>query len=315
MILKDGWIINQENLSYIDELSPDELLDLSNKIQAAGYQFPTDSIECKSLVELFLNDYNIEKTISKENLWLELLNHGYDLGDRILNFSNPVLKGSDVEELQEMLSRLGFYSEPINSEYTKELMKSVEAFQENRGLSVDGVVGLNTAIEIKKLIRPTLDKSLNEAIKGFKPAGSALNVCINIENNGEYREQVVFYESIKGSGIENGMNITFVSEAGEEMSKENIISFVNKINPSLFLTFENNETQSVDYFKGKHSVSNIGKKLAYEIGTKLNLDSVGKNNMLLKNTKAVSLVINGNFYQINTNTVFDIVSEIYSEIF
>ena len=48
-----------------------------------------------------------------------------------------------------MLSRLGFYSEPINSEYTKELMKSVEAFQENRGLSVDGVVGLNTAIEIK----------------------------------------------------------------------------------------------------------------------------------------------------------------------
>ena len=302
-------------MSYIDELSPDELLDLSNKIQAAGYQFPTDSVECKSLVELFLNDYNIEKTISKENLWLELLNHGYDLGDRILNFSNPVLKGSDVEELQEMLSRLGFYSEPINSEYTKELMKSVEAFQENRGLSVDGVVGLNTAIEIKKLIRPTLDKSLNEAIKGFKPAGSALNVCINIENNGEYREQVVFYESIKGSGIENGMNITFVSEAGEEMSKENIISFVNKINPSLFLTFEKNETQSVDYFKGKHYVSNIGKKLADEIGTKLNLDSVGKNNMLLKNTKAVSLVINGNFYQINTNTVFDIVSEIYSEIF
>jgi len=29
----------------------------------------------------------------------------------------------------------------------------------------------------------------------------------------------------------------------------------------------------------------------------------------------VSLVINGNFYQINTNTVFDIVSEVYSEIF
>jgi len=302
-------------LSYIDELSSDELLDLSNKIQAAGYQFPADSVECKSLVELFLNDYNINKTISKENLWLELLNHGYDLGDRILNFSNPVLKGSDVEELQEMLSRLGFYSEPINSEYTKELMKAVEVFQENRGLGVDGVVGLNTAIEIKKLIRPTLDKSLNEAIKGFKPVGSALNVCINIENKGEYREQVVFYESIKESGTENGMNITFASEAGEEMSKENIISFVNKINPSLFVTFENSETQSVNYFEGKHSISIIGKKLADDIGRELNFDSVGKNNMLLKNTRAVSLVINGNFYQINVNTFFDLVSEIYSEIF
>ena len=295
-------------------MSSDEILDLSNKIQAAGYQFPADSFECKSLVELFLNDYSLEKTISKENLWFELLNQGYDLGDRILNFSNPVLRGSDIEELQEMLSRLGFYSDPINSEY-KDLMKAVEAFQENRGLSVDGVVGLNTAVEIKKLIRPTLDKSLNEAIKGFRPAGSVFNVCINIENNGEYREQIVFYESIKEAGTKNGVSITFASEAGEDMSKENIVSFVNKVNPSLFITFINSQTGSVNYFEGKHSVSNIGKKLATELSLKLSLDLAGKNNMLLKNTKAVSLIINGNFYQINVNTIFDIVSEVYSEIF
>ena len=296
-------------------MSSDEILDLSNKIQAAGYQFPADSFECKSLVELFLNDYSLEKTISKENLWFELLNQGYDLGDRILNFSNPVLRGSDVEELQEMLSRLGFYSDPINSEYTKDLMKAVEAFQENRGLSVDGVVGLNTAVEIKKLIRPTLDKSLNEAIKSFRPVGSIFNICINIENNGEYREQIVFYESIKEAGTKNGVSITFASEAGEDMSKENIVSFVNKVNPSLFITFINSQTGSVNYFEGKHSVSNIGKKLATELSLKLSLDLAGKNNMLLKNTKAVSLIINGNFYQINVNTIFDIVSEVYSEIF
>lgn len=302
-------------MSYIDELSSDEILDLSNKIQAAGYQFPADSFECKSLVELFLNDYSLEKTISKENLWFELLNQGYDLGDRILNFSNPVLRGSDIEELQEMLSRLGFYSDPINSEYTKDLMKAVEAFQENRGLSVDGVVGLNTAVEIKKLIRPTLDKSLNEAIKSFRPVGSIFNICINIENNGEYREQIVFYESIKEAGTKNGVSITFASEAGEDMSKENIVSFVNKVNPSLFITFINSQTGSVNYFEGKHSVSNIGKKLATELSLKLSLDLDGKNNMLLKNTKAVSLIINGNFYQINVNTIFDIVSEVYSEIF
>ena len=296
-------------------MSSDEILDLSNKIQAAGYQFPADSFECKSLVELFLNDYSLEKTISKENLWFELLNQGYDLGDRILNFSNPVLRGSDIEELQEMLSRLGFYSDPINSEYTKDLMKAVEAFQENRGLSVDGVVGLNTAVEIKKLIRPTLDKSLNEAIKSFRPVGSIFNICINIENNGEYREQIVFYESIKEAGTKNGVSITFASEAGEDMSKENIVSFVNKVNPSLFITFINSQTRSVNYFEGKHSVSNIGKKLATELSLKLSLDLAGKNNMLLKNTKAVSLIINGNFYQINANTIFDTVSEVYSEIF
>ena len=291
------------------------MLDLSNKIQAAGYRFPENSIECRSLIELFLSDYNLEKSISKDNLWLELLNHGYSLGDRILNSSNPVLKGSDIEELQELLSRLGFYSEPINSEYTKELMKSVEAFQENRGLTIDGVVGLNTVTEIKKLIRPNLDNSLNEAIKAFKRPGSMLNVCIYVENIGEYKEQVVFYESLKELANKSGIKVSFASEAGETLTKENIISFVNKINPSVFLTFENNQQPTVDYFQGKHSVSNIGKKLAEIISSKIEKSPNGKNNMLLKNTRAVSIIINGNFYQINLDSIFDVISNVYSDIY
>ena len=291
------------------------MLDLSNKIQAAGYRFPENSIECRSLIELFLNDYNLEQSISKDNLWLELLNHGYSLGDRILNFSNPVLKGSDIEELQELLSRLGFYSEPINSEYTKELMKSVEAFQENRGLTIDGVVGLNTVTEIKKLIRPNLDNSLNEAIKAFKRPGSMLNVCIYVENIGEYKDQVVFYESLKELANKSGIKVSFASEAGETLTKENIISFVNKINPSVFLTFENNQQPTVDYFQGKHSVSNIGKKLAEIISSKIDKSPNGKNNMLLKNTRAVSIIINGNFYQINLVSIFDVISNVYSDIY
>ena len=291
------------------------MLDLSNKIQAAGYRFPENSIECRSLVELFLSDYNLEQSISKDNLWLELLNHGYSLGDRILNFSNPVLKGSDIEELQELLSRLGFYSEPINSEYTKELMKSVEAFQENRGLTIDGVVGLNTVTEIKKLIRPNLDNSLNEAIKAFKRPGSMLNVCIYVENIGEYKDQVVFYESLKELANKSGIKVSFASEAGETLTKDNIISFVNKINPSVFLTFENNQQPTVDYFQGKHSVSNIGKKLAEIISSKIDKSPNGKNNMLLKNTRAVSIIINGNFYQINLDSIFDVISNVYSDIY
>ena len=291
------------------------MLDLSNKIQAAGYHFPENSIECRSLIEPFLSDYNLEKSISKDNLWLELLNHGYSLGDRILNSSNPVLKGSDIEELQELLSRLGFYSEPINSEYTKELMKSVEAFQENRGLTIDGVVGLNTVTEIKKLIRPNLDNSLNEAIKAFKRPGSMLNVCIYVENIGEYKEQVVFYESLKELANKSGIKVSFASEAGETLTKENIISFVNKINPSVFLTFENNQQPTVDYFQGKHSISNIGKKIAEIISSKIDKSPNGKNNMLLKNTRAVSIIINGNFYQINLDSIFDVISNVYSDIY
>ncbi len=82
-----------------------------------------------------------------------------------------------------------------------------------------------------------------------------------MENVGDYKEQVIFYESLKESGNKSGVNVSFASEAGEDLSKENIITFVNKINPSVFLTFENNQLSTVDYFLGKHSLSNIGKKL------------------------------------------------------
>ena len=37
--------------------------------------------------------------------------------------------------------------------------------------------------------------------------------------------------------------------------------------------------------------------------------------MLLKNTKAVSIIINGNFYQINLDSIFDVISNVYSDIY
>ena len=55
-----------------------------------------------------------------------------------------------------------------------------------------------------------------------------LNVCIYVENIGEYKDQVVFYESLKELANKSGIKVSFASEAGETLTKENIISFVNK---------------------------------------------------------------------------------------
>ena len=119
---------------------------------------------------LFLEDRNLQNITTKEALWVELVNYGYKLGDRILTKTNPELWGSDIEELQELLSRLGFYSEPINGIFSKDVVSSVVRFQENKGLDVDGTVGLNTIKEIKRSLRPGLNTSLNEALKTISPS-------------------------------------------------------------------------------------------------------------------------------------------------
>ena len=300
---KGGLTINLDSLSFIDELSEVELQDLRERLNYVGYSPAEEKTEIKSVLSLFLEDRNLESLSTKEELWIELVNYGYKLGDRILTKTNPSLYGADIEELQELLSRLGFYSEPINGVFTNEVVSSVVKFQENRGLDIDGTVGLNTVEEIRKLIRPGFDTSLNEAIKtispGFKTESIGYSVSFNLPNVGSYKEQVDIYEKTKNLCLKNNILASFASEAGEKMGEENIINYVNNKQPVLFVSFNDSNENSIEHFKGSFSESIIGKKLSESIGNRFNIPVMGRSSNLLKNTKSVSIILNGKFYQFN----------------
>lgn len=298
---KGGSTINLDVASLLKSLSNIELDDLRNKLIYAGYATSEDIIELIAAVSLFIDDKNLNFLENKEDLWVELINHGYKLGDRILNFSKPELRGSDVEELQELLSRLGFYSEPINGDFNTYLAESVTEFQENRGLSVDGNVGLDTVHEIKMLIRPNLNTSLNEAIKSISPnlntSTLGYTVCFDIPNDEEYAEQIETYEITKKICLENNIISSFASEIGQDIKEENIINYVNKLQPTLFISFKKSSESSIAFFKGSFTESRFGNSMAKKISSQLKIDMYGKAHNLLKNTKSVSLIFFGNFYQ------------------
>ncbi len=300
---KGGLTINLDSLSFIDELSEVELQDLRERLNYVGYSPAEEKTEIKSVLSLFLEDRSLENLSTKEELWIELVNYGYKLGDRILTKTNPSLYGADIEELQELLSRLGFYSEPINGVFTNEVVSSVIKFQENRGLDIDGTVGLNTVEEIRKLIRPGFDTSLNEAIKtispGFTTESIGYSVSFNLPNVGSYKEQVDIYEKTKNLCLENNILASFASEAGEKMGQENIINYLNNKQPVLFVSFNDSNENSIEYFKGSFSESIIGKKLSESIGNRFNIPVMGRSSNLLKNTKSVSIILNGKFYHFN----------------
>ena len=316
-MLRDGLTTNLSFTEYLQELSTEESDDLTIKLNSCGYPTTKNIEELINIVELFIEDHNLAKDISKEHLWLELLNNGYVLGDRILLLSNPIIYGSDVEELQEYLSRLGFYSDPINSTFDSSVSKSVKLFQENRGLSVDGTVGLETAAEIRKLLRPTMNTSLNEAVKSFKRRTSTFSICFDIENQGDYKEQIGLYQKIKDFCNENSLNVSFSSEIKRDTDEQNSIEYVNKVNPTLFLNLRDSTGLKVVFFKGKHSSSLIGERISKRIESTMGFESEGKSLSVLKNTKSVTLVINGNFYQYNIinllSNVVDELKEIYKD--
>ena len=52
--------------------------------------------------------------------------------------------GKDVEELQKLLSQLGYYSGEIDGIFGKYTCLAVESFQAANNLKVDGIVGVQT---------------------------------------------------------------------------------------------------------------------------------------------------------------------------
>jgi hypothetical protein len=65
----------------------------------------------------------------------------------------------------------------------------------------------------------------------------------------------------------------------------------------LFVSFNNSEEESVNFFKGRFSESVVGKKVAEHLSETLKIESIGKSSNILKETKSVGVVINGKFYQ------------------
>ena len=121
-----------------------------------------------------------------------------------------------------------------------------------------------------------------------------------------------FYQKIKTHCTEVGVSVYFSSEVNQDNNEENVVGYVNKLNPSLFLKFAFKEPGlSVNYFKGKHSLSIIGERLSNKIGLDKEITSQGKSLPILKKTKSVTLIFNGNFYQFN---IEELITKIVNEL-
>jgi N-acetylmuramoyl-L-alanine amidase len=87
------------------------------------------------------------------------------LGDRTLTLG---IQGYDVKQLQKDLGYLGYKVGNIDGIYGWQTMLSVKEFQKNNGLTVDGVVGHQTANAIiKQVSQPTTPNTTSTPSRGI----------------------------------------------------------------------------------------------------------------------------------------------------
>jgi N-acetylmuramoyl-L-alanine amidase len=87
----------------------------------------------------------------EDNTWTELVEAGYQPGDRLLYLRVPYMRGDDVLYLQRRLDELGFDCGPVDGIFSPQLEVAVTEFQRNAGLNVDGIVGETTTDRLRRL--------------------------------------------------------------------------------------------------------------------------------------------------------------------
>jgi N-acetylmuramoyl-L-alanine amidase len=77
--------------------------------------------------------------------WSALVEAGLELGDRLLYYKRPMLRGDDVAQLQRYLGALGFDAGRVDGIFGVQTDVALKDFQRNMGLNVDdGILGLET---------------------------------------------------------------------------------------------------------------------------------------------------------------------------
>jgi N-acetylmuramoyl-L-alanine amidase len=86
--------------------------------------------------------------------WGQLVEAGYDLGDRTVYLRSPPFRGDDVRALQRKLNGLGFDAGKEDGFFGANTDRAVREFQRNVGDIPDGIVGLDTLTTLGRM-RPS----------------------------------------------------------------------------------------------------------------------------------------------------------------
>jgi N-acetylmuramoyl-L-alanine amidase len=83
--------------------------------------------------------------------WNTLVESGFALGDRLLYFRRPMLRGDDVADLQHRLNSLGFDAGREDGILGVESHEGLVRFQSEAGLKADGIAGPTTLAALARV--------------------------------------------------------------------------------------------------------------------------------------------------------------------
>ncbi len=132
------------------------MADLQRRLAAAGHAPDDPAGEFGAGTAKAVSGFQQQAGLRSDGVcdastWAALVESEFRLGDRLVCFRSPMMRGNDVAELQLRLGALGFDAGRVDGIFGPATMAAVGDFQRNAGLITDEVCGPDTVEALMRL--------------------------------------------------------------------------------------------------------------------------------------------------------------------
>ncbi len=265
--------------------------ELQDRLKAQGYDIDPKEIaerrfgdSTEEAVRRFQQDHGllVDGLVGPET-WEALLASGYNLGDRLLYYSRPMLSGRDVAELQGRLNALGFNCGRADGVFGPLTEAALKDFQRQAGVVADGVFGPLTHAALETLGMRGRAMSAGSPAESFPPVEGLAGTRIYLDTPSGLERRtsspaidaeiarfcLKLAEAVRrGLAKRNAIAIQR-RRSGEFLTAEERAALADSANPHAVISLSLNWSQDPDvegtatyYFAGSSGYSKAGRRLA-----------------------------------------------------
>ena len=232
--------------------------------------------------------------------WRELVEAGRAIGDRILYYRRPVMRGDDVQTLQHTLNLLGFATGKEDGIFGPDTQRGVIEFQESRRLAEDGIAGPVVLAELDRVGR-AIGKAGRHSVaerlwlREHPRSIAGLRVCVDPACRTKQEAEASWAAAVGAvAALTDFAAIPLISRSQDVWAGESLRArHCNEVGADFVIALIDPKPgePGVYRFATATSHSEVGARLGQHVARSLDLPSKGRSSPILRETRAPAILV------------------------